>query len=185
MGVLSLIRLKDYLKISDESKDAILQIIANSVNRTVEIYCRRAFDQSSPVDEEYDGTDSTKLWLVRTPITAVTAVKYGLTGNLTTLDPTYYRFHSTAIYTDGVTGFIFNKNTHYWKVSYTGGYTPGAMPADLVWAACKIAALDFKEQDAGRIGILSKSTGGEVVESYVRELPAEVKNTLNHYRRII
>ena len=58
------------------------------------------------------------------------------------------------------------------------------MPADLVWAACKIAALDFKEQDAGRIGLISKSVGGEVVESYIRELPVEVKSVLNHYRRI-
>lgn len=187
MGVLTLDVLKSYLKISAETGDSepILQIIVGSVNKGVETYCRRAFDQSSPADEEYDGTDTTKLWLTKTPVTAVSSVKYGLTGSLTTLDASYYRFHETAIYTDGISGFIFNKQTHFWKISYTGGYTVAAMPADLVWAACKIAALDFKEQDAGRIGLSSKSIGGEVVESYIRELPAEVKSVLNHYRRIL
>jgi hypothetical protein len=185
LGVLALKVLKSYLKITDESKDALLQAIATATSKSIETYCRRVFDQGSPVDEEYDGTDTTKLWLNRTPITLITSVKYGLTGSLTTLDPTYYRFHETAIYTDGVTGFIFNKTTHYWKISYTGGYTSGAMPQDLVWAACKIAALDYREQDNSRIGLLSKSIGGEVVESYVRELPKDVKAVLDHYRRIL
>ena len=184
MGVLILDRLKDYLKITDESQDGILQNIVDATNKQVESYCNRIFDSATLTDEEYDGTDSTELWLKRTPVTALSAVKYGYSPSISTLDASNYKWtDSGRLYS--ISGIIFEIHVNWWKITYTGGYTGKTMPPDLVWAGCKMAALDYKEADSGRIGLTSKTVGGQVVESYLKELPTEVKHVLNFYRRIL
>ena len=170
---------------TEEDKDPLLQQIINSANKGVESYCHRIFDEATLVDEEYDGTDSTILYLKRIPITAVSAVKYGYptTIALVTVDSSWYGFGADYIYTDGRSGLIFELRPKYWKISFTGGYKQTQMPSDLILVTCELADLVYKDQQ-GRLGVTTRSMGGEVVESFIRQLSPMSQTLLDSYKRI-
>ncbi|MCI0563842.1 MAG: phage head-tail connector protein, partial [Nitrososphaera sp.] len=156
MGVITLEELKDFLKITTEAQDPFLQKLVHSANKAAENYCRRVFDETTVTNEPYDGTGTSVLWLKRRPVTAVTAIKSGWDdANLTTLDSGNYKFTADGK-VFGITGIIFDSFTQYWKVSYTAGYKDNQFPDDLNWAVLTMAALEFREQDQGRQGLLSK-----------------------------
>jgi hypothetical protein len=68
-------------------------------------------------------------------------------------------------------------------VTYTAGYT--AAPADIEQDCIKIVAWWFKERD--RLGLASKSlqTGGEVESYQTQDVPADVKTSLNNWRKVV
>ena len=185
MSILTKEALKQFLKITTEDEDLRIENAAKAASKIMERLCDREFDSKPLTDEEYDGTDGRKLWLRRTPITTLTAVKYGYT-TLVTIDASFYKYSSEGeLYF--INGSVFTKaatNDRYWKISYTGGYTPSNMPPELIRATAWIAALEYKEQDSQRFGITSKSLQSAVVESYSRELPKWVQDVINNYRRI-
>jgi hypothetical protein len=67
----------------------------------------------------------------------------------------------------------------WYSVTYSAGYSVGAIPEPIVQAALDLAALITVEKN--RIGIQSKTTGNQVT-NYVREIPKEVKASLDPYR---
>ncbi len=187
MGIITLDDLKLYLALAatDESKDSQLQFIVNFSNRSMEKMCNRIFDEVTLTNEEYDGTDSTILYLKRIPITAVSSLKYGYpeTIPLVTIDSSWYGFGSDYIYTDGRSGLVFTINPKYWKVTYTGGYKQAQMPEDLVLVTCELGALAYKDQ-TGRLGIISDALGGEISTTFTRELSISDQSVIEKYKRV-
>jgi uncharacterized phiE125 gp8 family phage protein len=182
--IIALTDLKGYLNITTDDEDASLDPIVRAANATVERECDRTFKTTAYADEVYDGNNSDQLVLRNYPVTLLSAVKYGLTSPFSTVDAADYVFSSEGIITL-INGGIFDKIPRYWRITYTAGYSDTNMPSDLKWAVAEIGAFLYKMKIAGRIGITSKTAGGQVVESYLQNFPAHVGDVLSRYKRKI
>ena len=171
------------MEITNEDKDSFLQGFVDGINLYIETYCHRSFLNQRVIKEINDGSNGKKLWLLRTPITEVDTVEDGY-STLTLLDSSYYGFTGNAIFSEGISDFIFEKKESFWKITYTGGYFQEQMPADLILASCELAGLLYKDK-SGRLGVTTRSMGGEVVESFIRELTPTSKRILDSYKKVI
>lgn len=184
MGLITLLDFKAYLQLTDEDNDPFLQTFVDGINLAVERVCGREFLAKRMVREVYDGTNGTKLWLKRTPIIEVELVGSGHGDNLQILPTSYYSSNATSIFTDGISGFIFTQKTNWWKVTYTGGYLQGKMPADLILVVCKQASLLYKDQSE-RLGISSRSLSGDFVQTFERTLSPIDQQILDSYKKVV
>jgi len=183
VGIITLANFKSYMAITNEDKDSFLQSFIDGINLYVETLCHRSFLSQRVIREVNDGSDGKKLWLGRTPITEVERIEYGY-STLTVLDSSYYDFTGNAIFTEGISDFIFKKKESFWKVTYTGGYLQEQMPSDLILATCELAGLLYKDE-SGRLGVTNRGMGSEMAESFTRELTPTSKRILNSYKKVI
>lgn len=172
--------LKGYLEITTGDEDDFLSTLVEAANAKAQSYCQRVFKSAPYTDEVYDGSGIEQLLVKNYPLTAVSAVKFGWT-NPVTLDATIYKFESAGIITL-INGGAFTASPRYWSVSYTAGYTDAAAPGDLKLALTELAAFFYRRKANQRIGMTSKSVGGQVTESY-GDIPPDIKEVLDRYSR--
>jgi hypothetical protein len=76
--------------------------------------------------------------------------------------------------------YRFHEGIQNVSVIYTAGYA--TIPPDLTQACCLVAALAYKERD--RMGIDSKSVGGENISFTKDDLPPSVQAVIHNYRNV-
>ena len=190
MAIITLSDLKSFLGISDNSKDANLQIFVDSANEFVPRYCRRVFDSTAYVKELYDGPGTNKLILNQYPIISIEGIweygdpvsERGVYTSILDIDGYYIKDPRSGIIYHGLCWQLGRGSI---EVSYTAGYA--TIPADLKHATLLVAA--YFDNTAAKQGIRSESLGsygyslaGDIGSDLV--IPdATVRNVLERYKR--
>lgn len=159
--------------------DAFIQRLITSTSEVFRRYCGRAIGAAS-YDEVYDGTGTGRLQLVNTPVITVTAVSVGMPHAnripLTVNTEWTWNRNGQII----LLGGIFTYLPNYVRVAYQAGFV--TVPTDVAEKCAKVAALRYREGD--RLGQTSKVIGGETVSFDMKDLPSDVRLTLDNFKRV-
>lgn len=175
----TLAQVKDYLgNTADPVDDALLTRLTLAASELIERSCQRVFGQTT-YTETRNGTGGRFMVLNNRPVTAVSS----LTINGITIP------QSTSFTTDGwviespwkvtLRGYTyrFDEGVQNVQITYTAGFA--TVPADLSQACCLMVGLLYKERD--RMGISSKSVGGENISFTRDDMPPSVLQTVRNY----
>lgn len=179
MALATVDQVKQWLGMSGEKDDALLERLVNAASAAIETYLSRTILSASYTETRHgSGTDA--LMLRRGPVTAVSALTIDGISVPASTGPSVYGwvFDEYALYLRGGT---FPRGRNNVVVSYTAGYA--AVPADIVDACVQWTGMRYRERD--RIGHASKQLAGEVVSFDLKDMPANVKTVLNQYRRVV
>lgn len=186
----SLPSVKNFLAVTDGSKDAKFSALLFPASQMVRQYLGFEPLSSGYTDEVYDGNGSGMLFLKNRPITAVAGL-YLL--DYSESDPvpqvaarsaqSGFWFDDKALY---VRGFSFSYGRQNVFVSYTAGWDPEDLPPDIEAATnMTVAVLD----SAGSIdvNVMSENVPGAYTATFrpdAGRLPDNAKALLSPYRRV-
>lgn len=181
---------KAWLGLASTADDALLTRLITSISVAIASYCSQNLVQQAYTDT-YDGTGGSKMLLRQGPITAVASVT--IDGVIIPARPAIsqvgYYFDANFLYVDGyvftrpgtwpsnpsIRGNSSGQGAQNVVVSYTAGYNP--IPLDLEQATIELVAARFKARD--RVGLKSKTMGGETMSYDLSALPQYVVDLLN------
>ncbi len=174
----------DYYKtraeLPDDALYGVFTPLIEAASAAIRRYCRRDFS-SQEYTEEFDGDNSSALFLRQTPVTAVDAV----TVNGTVLDASAFHWNargrvaladqldSAAILWRG----RFPEGVQNVSVTYTAGYA--AVPADIQSACADLVTFWYNR--GKNLGIASKSAGKGTTSYTEEEIPSPIRVVLNRY----
>ena len=191
IALVTLADVKEYMNIpaDTDTRDAFIEGLINAHSETIEKYCGRKFIKTTTaINEIFDGDSEAEYYVKNWPITeTISALYYRSLGDDTwTTLPATYEFeqdNDTGLirFTDGN---IFWKGRRNWKVPYKYGYLIGDIPHDLKLACIDLVTRKYKQYDERLHGVSSKSFGDQSISYSLDNLPADIKATLNRYRRI-
>jgi hypothetical protein len=196
MALTDLATCKMYLQIDplDVSEDDFITLLLSGVQARVEAYCKRVFEVATYTNEQHNVLHM--IYPNQFPIKEVISISR-LGQDL--YDPTSAPLLNYRIYPDyieimdGMTETMTNKLQYlnheesYVEISYTAGWLPEEIPADLQIATAKLVALDYKESVEDRIGLESYSEGA-IHEIYFKNaespMPITISSVLDKYKKI-
>lgn len=197
MGLVTLAKYKEYLKITDTILDTEIGDIANAVETRVKEYLHRDIESTTFTDEYYNGNGRNYMVLRQFPITAVSAIKEydGLNPSNVEMWETlvqgtdYERLifatdEATTLYMDGYT---FESGMQNYKITYTAGYS--TIPSDIQMACKELVKIvyDNSPLNQNRLGFLSISdSAGSASEnlSLDGEIEMKILKKIEHYKAI-
>lgn len=147
MSFISLNVAKEYLQISHAAEDTILQIVIDSVEEWIQLYCgillvgARNDQIAAQLGVVIDGNEVTEnvdgggynLWPSLHPMTAITSVTDRDTDDAVTASD--YRANARRIFYES--GARWDRGPQKWQVVYEAGWTDATIPSGL-----KLAILD-------------------------------------------
>lgn len=164
---------------SGTDDDTLISSLVIGVSRWIQKYLSRTI-LTAVYSETLNGNGKDTLFLVNTPITAVSSVVVNGVAipARTSVVGSGYTFDEDAIY---LIGYSFTKGVQNIQLGYTAGFAD--VPADLELAAKKLVGMSYREKD--RIGQSSKGLAGEQTNFIVKDLPTDVELVLTRYRRVV
>lgn len=166
-------QVKAWLKINSISDDELLELLITQTTEYIRSLMSR--DLTSKVYTEVrDGKGIDTMLAANWPITAVASVTVGQQ----VVPPAEYLFDEQTITL--LNGWVFTRGRRNVVVRYTAGFT--TIPADLQRCCMEMVGKKYRERD--RIGVSSKTLGGEVVTFTQSDLTDEVKSVLRQYQRV-
>lgn len=190
----TLANVKSYLNINDTLQDNFINMLLPSVNETVENYCNRKFDVISYVGEQH--TINHKIFTYNYPIISVEKIERSMGADIDIRfldDGTYTNYTLYPSYISMLDyKYITMTNKLQWggheesyvTIDYTAGYT--TIPSDLMLAATKLVALEYKISRENRLGIEAESEGDVhfIYEKKDQSIPLTISSVLDNYRKI-
>lgn len=194
MGKLTqLATVKEYLGITDTASDTLINNLIDRASEFMETFCGRKFGEAS-YTEYHDGDGiASKLFLRQWPIiSSLTSLHddtnrtYGSASLVNTDD--YVATNETGII--ALDGLRFHVGVANVKAVYSAGYKlPGGtgsgspLPLDLEQACIELVALRWNDRGKERLGKTSQAMGDGGTESYVQDLPWQIRLILERYRK--
>lgn len=173
----SVTQVKDYLGLRSGDDDNLLSRLCLAATDWMQTYLNRDIASVAYASELRDGTGTQSLMLANSPITAVSSVFI----NGTALDPSKFIFDNyLLIRTDGS---VFTRGLRNISVSYTAGFI--VVPDDIVQACVELVAWRYKEKERVGQSTVSFASSGQNVTYQTSDVPADVKTTLNNYRKVV
>jgi len=188
--MITLTTLKQYLNITDNSKDDLLQSCINASVAEIEDYCHRKLSSASYTDY-INGNDKSEIYLRNYPITAVTSVSYF--DGYDTYDNLFIGSDTPAnsiiiiAQTNSlklIKGYYFYNGCKNFKIIYTAGYTTETAPEDLKSVLLELASLKYFNSPLSgqaRLGKSSDNVNSATGESTSFKDP-DWKKVLDKYR---
>lgn len=186
-ALVSLYDAKDFLKISGESEDSIIESMINRASSWANSYTQRLLLSRVNTDY-YDGDGTGTLILNQYPVTTLTSLYDDVDrafGAGTAIDV------GSNVVLDGNNGLIrlfnqvvaFNKGILNVKAVYTAGYTLSAVPASIQEAVLLYVGNSYRSQYLGqRFGTTSEHVGDRSTTYSNDEAMNQIKALLNPYR---
>lgn len=186
-ALVSLEDAKDFLKISGESEDSIIESMINRASSWANSYTQRLLLSRTNTDY-YDGDGTGTLILNQYPVTTLTSLYDDVDrafGAGTAIDV------SSNVVLDGNNGLIrlfnqavaFNKGILNVKAVYTAGYTLATVPASIQEAVLLYVGNSYRSQYLGqRFGTTSEHVGDRSTTYSNDEAMNQIKALLNPYR---
>jgi hypothetical protein len=172
--------LKSWLRLSSAADDTLLASMVSGVSAWIQEWLGRIIASGSYTDT-LNGNGKTVLCFLHSPVTAVTSVTIDGVAIPARTAPggSGFYFDSDFLYLDG---YCFTKNSRQNVVVVsTAGFA--VVPFDLGIATNKLCAISYRELD--RQGLSSKGLAGEQTNFIVRDLPQDVENILQSYKRVV
>lgn len=166
---------------ADATDDAVLQRITDSVCSFLESACNRTFAVTNYV-EHRNGNGGRYIVLNHYPVVTITSLQVNgvpIPQSTSWDEPGWVLTHGYRLDVRGG-GYAFHRGDLNVVIAYSAGFA--AIPGDLQQAALVMGAMAYKERD--RIGITSKSVGGESV-SFLTEMPDLVQRVVREYARVM
>lgn len=183
---------KQALGVTNTGDDPLLARLVAGASAAVQTYCGRAFVLQS-LTETYNGNGKAVMALRQTPIVSVSSVTVDGVTIPPRPAPTQAGFSfdemlvyleggafSTAYNVPGWSGYVFSVGRQNIVVSYQAGFA--AIPWDLEEAVMWIVGYRYKRRHHLDTSAMALPAGGGTT-SYLRDLPADVKATLDLYAR--
>lgn len=148
---------KDFLGITDSSKDDLLEILINQATDYIENECNRRFESTVYTEQEYSGRGIKTIQLDEFPVITFTLLEVNNntdnTDNWSEIDTdNYWVEEDTGILTKTTNYAKGNKN---YRATYTAGFT--TIPHDLQFACMMLVSETFNKRKA--MGVKSESLG--------------------------
>lgn len=180
MNLTTLDKVKALLELTQTDWDNLLEEIIASVSFRAAAYCNRDFEQKERV--EYHDGGGQYLYLKGLPVVAIASI-YG-SDTWQWDDGTLIPADHYQLFNGGMVAYRFGKwpyGSKALKVTYTGGYAPDGVPADLEMAVRTQTAYEFRRRKD--IGLESVAfPDGSIQKRSTGEWLQEVKDVLNRYR---
>lgn len=177
-------KVKNYLNISSDSDNDLLDTLCNSITAWIEKFCNgRRFKSTEYTEELYDGDNLNGRWLQTNnyPVTSWTKLEYnaGSTSN-----PNWVEYDESDYETYNNQGIVWFDRLETGKrnirVTYTAGYD--SMPYDLELLATKMVARTYEK----RLSEHKESEGSPDLNiSWGKFLQPEDIQVLNNYSRAV
>jgi len=165
--------------ITGATDDLLLDMLVTAASAWIKNYTNRDLLTAS-YTETLNGTGRGSLILTHYPVTAVASLS--VDGAAVVARPSVttsgFTFEDRVI---RLSGSVFTKGIQNIVVAYTAGFATA--PADLEQCAIELVGLKYRERT--RIGESTKAMGDQTVSFLVRELPVQVKSTLDQYKRVL
>jgi hypothetical protein len=191
IALVTLAEVKEHMNISTDvnDRDSFIETLINAHSESIVNYCQRKFIQvTTAINEIFNGDGESDYYVKNWPITeAITTLYYRNVGDTTwTLLSSNYEFEQDndsglIRFTDGN---VFWRGIRNWKIPYKYGYPIGDVPASLKLACIDLVTRKYKQYDERLHGVTGKSFGDQSISYSLDNLPADIKATLNHYRRV-
>lgn len=166
--------LEAYLGLTSGNTDeALLGGLLERASGIVDQLCNRRLELAT-YSETRSGTGGSYLALRQAPIVAISSLV--LSG--VALTASDFTFDDYGIY---LTRGFFPRGAQTIAVTYEAGYA--VVPAELQHAAIRIAALLYRGKD--RLGETSRSIGGGTTAFAGDDIPADVRDILVNYKRVV
>lgn len=186
--MITLTELKQYLNITDSSKDTFLQSCIDSSVCEIEDFCNRKLSPDTYV-EYLDGNNKTEIYLRNKPINSISSIEcfdeYDTFVDLFTGSDT--ASNSVQIITQHnliklLKGYFFYKGCKNIKITYTAGYS--TTPDDIKSVLLELATIKFYNSPLSghaRLGKASDNINSVTGEAVTYKAP-DWKTVLNKYR---
>lgn len=177
----TLTQVKEYIGNSaDNTDDALLTRLITAVSELIERSCNRVFG-STVYSEARDGNGLDFMVFSNRPVITVSSI----TVDGVTIPQSTNHAVAGWVLANGWKvalrgGYTFRQGIQNVSMIYTAGFA--SVPADVVQACCLMVGLFYKERD--RMGINSKSVGGENISFTDDDMPPSVRETVNNYRSV-
>jgi len=164
---------------SGNADEALLSRLITAASAYIETWCDRQF-ASQAYSETRDGTGARRMAFAQTPVTAVSSVVIDgqiiPPGDAVSM-PGYF-FTPTML---TLNGYTFGRGLGNVALVYTAGFA--ATPPDIEQACIELAAFRYRELE--RVGVASKSLGGETTSFVIKDIPPDVATILAAWRRVV
>jgi|TARA_Y100000310_G_C20652578_1_gene800256 hypothetical protein len=190
----TLARTKDYLGVTNDSNDTLLERLIDAASSFIETYCDRTFKLTSYIlQQEGSGTDT--LILRNYPVIGGVVLDENQSGDSTQDYNTIESKNYWVFNTDGYLQFlnsetVFIATPEQYQVTYEGGYRVQgatvtgqhiALPLDLELATWKLVSSIFNTRNTD--GISSQTLGNySVTFIQAMEMDNELRMTLDNYK---
>lgn len=178
----TLSELKSYLNITDTDSDTLLTMLLSSADSSIKTRTGRELelDGANRV-EVMDGRGQPNLFLEKYPVATFVSLEKN-TGTIPV--PVWEVIPTTSYAVRNATGIISFTGSEYrginrLRATYTAGYA--TIPGDLKLACIKIAASAYNRRNSD--GIKSETVNGDRLDFDASELPKDVEDIIDNYRR--
>jgi hypothetical protein len=174
----TLANVKQYLGITSSNDDALIARLVSSASQYVQTWLNRTL-VSTTYSEIRDGNSSYAMSPREYPITGVSSVTIDTVVVPLAADATKsgYRFDSERVV---LTDYSFAKGYQNVVINYTAGYA--TIPVEIEQATIEMIANVYRAKD--RVGVSSKSIGGESVSFFMGAMTDSIKTILNNYKQV-
>lgn len=185
MALTTIQKLRSYLQLNNDEEldNDFLQDIIDSAESIIESYCGKL--ELSTYTESH--TCKHKVFPRNRPLIEVQSItregvvlektNYKVRGN-------YIEFMDSKIYTMGGSKVYASDDTTEVEITYKAGYEK--IPSEIVLAATKLAAIEYKDSRDERLG-LDAETEGDVSFTYSNRdtgIPLSIKSILDKYIKV-
>lgn len=179
--IATLEQFKQYLWITDDDKDTLLQLILDGVNDLVLSYIGRVIE-ADDYTEIIDGNGQLFFVVENYPINTIDSISKN-TWTITT--PVWEALDSNSYSIDSkswTVNLLFNLSRGFknYQVVYNGGYTE--IPAWLVLAVLKMASKYWNSRTSD--GIKSESVAWDSISFDTTQIPNDILVVLETYRNL-
>lgn len=189
--LVTLQQVKDWLSITDSSKDAMLTTLISAASKAIQNYIGRDLTYSTLIDEWRDGGHRDRMMLLRAPVDTVTSVEVDgiVIPAATSVTGVGWRSRDDSVI---LVGHTFSRGKGNVRIVYSGGYQ--TIPADLQQAALLTVSAFYTSKGVDQNlsseavpGVWSGSYGGTGNSSGVGSIPGAARSLidLGGYRRFV
>lgn len=180
MALATLAQLKEYLGVTETTDDALLSRLLDVCSASIEKWCSVRF-KAADYTGAFDGNGRAAIFISQEPLISVSAVAIAGVPVQASASITQAGFYvaDRALRLRG--GLVFPLGEKNVEAEFRAGYE--TIPADVVQACVKLAALRYKERD--RLGTASRSIGGESMSVTNDDFPESVERVLNDYKSVV
>lgn len=170
---------KAFLSITDTNNDSLIGALITNASKLVNNATNRNL-LSASYSESYSGRGGWRQGVDNYPITAVASV----TVNDMSIPPVNGQIGPGYLYDDNMVylrGYTYLRGIRNVEITYTAGYDPSLIPADLVQATVEIVAVKFRRRLS--LEVSGKTLNGETISFTTSDIPASAKGVLKQYTR--
>ena len=181
MSIVTKEEVKDFLNLTGNTKDNLIDFLIPKVENFVLNYCGRTSFEYAEYIEYFDAGGNSFL-VKNNPIDSSKAISLYVDpdrefGSDTLIDEEDYGIDHEAgiIRLDYKTEYTFQAV----KIKYWGGYLQAKIPEGLKLGTVKLVALAIKDGEGGELGVSSRSLPDGSVNFLKREVPRELDQFIN------